>query len=209
MAYLLAADFRERTQKSWCTNLILTEGDCTDALLDLHISQAAGHLETELDDDFDPPSPDNDETIYIDGTLGSRLYIPRRVRSLTTVSSRNLSNGNIVAIQTSRYLLHSSLNAAGTAMVDRRKRDWLDSSSADTWYSSGGIQLVGKFGWSAVPTDIKRLVALRVYRAIKATSDPLTTITQRTTLDAVISYGPSQEETRIVDRYNRLAPAIA
>jgi hypothetical protein len=209
LAYIAAADFRERTQKSWCGNLILSEGDGTDALLDSFITQAAASVEVELDDDFDPPSPDNDETVYVDGTIGSRLHIPRRVRSLTTVSSRNLSNGNIVAIPTSRYLLHSSLNAAGTAMIDRRKRDWLDSSSGDTWYSSGGIQLIGKFGWSAVPTDIKRLVALRVYRLIKATTDPLTIVTQKTTVDSIMTFGPSSEETSIVDRYSRRVPAIA
>jgi hypothetical protein len=130
------------------------------------------------------------------------------VRALTTVSSRNV-NGNIVAVQSNRYLLHSSLNAAGTAMVDQRKRDWLDSNSGDTWYSSGGIQLIGKFGWSAVPLDIKRLISLRVYRLIKATADPLTTITQRTTADAIITFGPSAEETGIMDLYSRAVPAVA
>ncbi len=208
MAYVAATDFRERTQKSWCANLILIESDCTDALLDLHIAQMAAHIETELDDDFDPPTPDNDETINVDGTLGSRLYVPRRTRSLTTVSSQPLL-GSVTLIASTSYRLHSSLNAAGTAMVGRAKRDWIDSLSGTTWNSPGGIQLVGKFGWSAVPTDIKRLVALRVYRLIKSSSDPLTTIAQRTTADAIITYGPSQEETRIVDRYSRLMPAMA
>jgi hypothetical protein len=209
LAYAVAADFRELTQKPWCRNLVLGEGDCSDAQLTSLIAQMAGQVEQDLDDDFDPPNPDNDETIYVDGTIGSRLFIPRRVRSLTTVSSRNLSNGNITAIPTSRYLLRSSLNAAGTAMVERRKRDWLDSNSGDTWFSSGGIQLIGKFGWAVVPDDIKRLVALRVYDMVKATGDPLSTVTQRVTADHSELVGESREITRITALYSRKMPAMA
>jgi hypothetical protein len=208
VAYLAAADFRERTQKPWCMGLLLTEGDCSDAQLDLFIAQAGQQVELELQDDFDPPSPDNDETIYVDGSIGSRLYIPRRVRSLTTVSTRNLA-GTLSAVASTSYLLNSSLNTAGTAMKDNRKRDWLDSSSGTTWNWSGGVQLIGKFGWAAVPTDIKRLVALRVYDVAKATGDPLSRITQRTTTDHLELVGESREMARIVSFYSRKMPVMA
>lgn len=200
MAYAAAADFRERTQKPWCKGLVLGEGDCSDAELDLLIAQVAGLIELELDDDFDPPSPDNDETIYVDGTLGARLYVPRRVRSLTTVSSRSLA-GTITALTSTSYRLHSSLNAAGTTMVG--KRDWIDSASWTTWLSDGGVQLVGKFGWAAVPSDIKRLVALRVYDIVKATSDPLSTVAQRVTVDGSVVLGESRAMADIVKAYGR------
>jgi hypothetical protein len=68
------------------------------------------------------------------------------------------------------------------------------------------VQLVGKFGWAVVPTDIKRLVALKVYELIKAKADPLSTIIQRTTADAILTYGPSTEITGIVERYRRTLP---
>ena len=206
MAYVLAADFRERTQKPWCKGLVLVEGDASDAELDLLIAQVAGQFELELDDDFDPPSPDNDETIYVDGAYGSRLYIPRRVRSLTTVSTRSLS-GTITAVGSTSYRLHSSLNAAGTAMTG--KRDWLDSLSYTTWASDGGIQLIGKFGWAAVPSDIKRLVALRVYDVAKATVDPLSTVTQRITGDGTLTFADSREMARITAIYERSMPVTA
>jgi hypothetical protein len=202
MVYAVAADFRERTQQSWCKGLILDEGVCSNALLDSIIAQVGGQIEVELGDDFDPPNPDNDETIYVDGTIGSRLYVPRRVRSLTTVSTRTLS-GTITAIAATSYRLQSSLNAAGTAMLDRRKRDWIDSLSFNTWYSDGGVQLIGKFGWAVVPTDIKRLVALRVYDQIKPTGDPLSMVTNRVTVDHSETMGESREMARIIRLYDR------
>ncbi len=207
MAYAAAADFRERTLKPWTQGLLLGE-EVTDAYLDLVIAQVAGQVELELDDDFDPPSPDNDETIYVDGAIGSRLYIPRRVRSLTSVSTRTLS-GTITAVGTTTWRLHSSLNGAGTAMVEGRKRDWIDSGSASIWASAGGIQLVGKFGWAAVPGDIKRLVSLMVYDVVKGTSDPTTRLTQKTTVDAVFTYGDSREMGRIIAMYGRKMPVTA
>lgn len=207
MTYVAAADFREQTRKPWCKSLVLTEGDAPDTELDLLIAQVAGLVELELDDDFDPPNPDNDETIFVDGTLGSRLYVPRRVRSLTSVSTRSLS-GTITAIAATSYRLHSSL-VAGLAMLDgNRKRDWIESLSYTAW-AADGIQLVGKFGWAAPPNDIRRLVALRVYDMVKATGDPLSTVSQKVTSDGSIVLGESREIARIVAVYGRKTPVTA
>lgn len=207
MAYIAADDFREETRKPWCRSLILTEADCGEVELDLLITQVAGLVELELDDDFDPPNPDNDETIFVDGTIGSRLYVPRRVRSLTSVSTRSLS-GTITAVAATSYRLHSSL-VGGIAMLDgNRKRDWLDSLSYTTW-ASDGVQLVGKFGWAAPPGDIKRLVALRVYDMVKATGDPLSTVQQKVTSDGSVVMGESREMARIAAAYGRRMPVTA
>jgi hypothetical protein len=202
MAYIAADDFRQETQQPWCKGLILTDGDAGEAELDPLIAQAAGLIELELDDDFDPPDPDADQTIFVDGTVGSRLYVPRRVRSLTTVSTRSLS-GTITALPATSYRLHSSLSAAGTGMLDgNRKRDWLDSLSFTTW-AADGVELVGKFGWAAVPSDVKRLVALRVYDMVKPTDNPLSTVAQRNTADGSEVLGESREMARIVAAYGR------
>jgi len=201
MTYAVAADFREASRKPWTKSLVLTEGDCSDAELDLLIAQVAGLIELELDDDFDPPNPDNDETIIVEGTIGSRLWIPRRVRSLTSVGTRSLA-GVVTAISSTAYRLHSSL-VGGTAMVDgNRKRDWLDSLSSTTW-ADDGVQLVGKFGWAAPPNDIRRLVALRVYDMVKPTGDPLSSVVQRQTADGSLVMGESREMARIVAAYGR------
>ena len=204
MAYIAAADFRERTVKPYCTNLILGESDGLDAYVDLIITQVATQVELDLGDDFDPPSPDTDEVISVDGSGWSRLYLPRRVRSLTTVETRALE---VYTVQAStKWRLRKSLNTANTAMVEGRVSDWLDAVSLSTtiWPSGADtVRLTGKFGWAAVPDDIKRLVALKTYDLIKGNADPLSRIVQRQTLDATVTYGQSSEITDIMARYQR------
>jgi hypothetical protein len=204
MAYIAAADFRERTVKPYCANLILGETDGIDAYVDLIITQVATQVELDLGDDFDPPSPDTDEVISVDGSGWSRLYLPRRVRSLTTVETRALE---VFTVQTStKWRLRKSLNTAGTAMIEGRVSDWIDAVSLSTsvWPSGADtVRLTGKFGWAVVPDDIKRLVALKVYDLIKGNADPLSRIVQRQTLDATVTYGPSSEITDIMSRYQR------
>jgi len=204
VAYIAAADFRERTVKPYCTNLILGESDGLDAYVDLIITQVSTQVELDLADDFDPPSPDTDEVISVDGSGWSRLYMPRRVRSLTTVETRLLE---VFTVQAStKWRLRKSLNTAGTAMIEGRVSDWLDAVSLSTsvWpYGADTVRLTGKFGWAAVPDDIKRLVALKTYDLIKGNADPLSRIIQRQTLDATITYGASTEVTDIMSRYQR------
>lgn len=208
MAYISAADFRLGGLKSHTANLTLTEAEGTNAYIDLFITQVTTQVELDLHDDFEPPTPDNDETVVTSGNDLPTLYLPRRTRSLTTVSTRD-TNGVLTAWASGTWRLFGSLNAAGTAMIDGRKLDTLEILSGGRlgcWPSTAGsIELIGKFGWAAVPDDIKRLVALRVYGLVKAKADPLTTIVQRTTVDAVMTFGPSAEEQAIVDRYQRFA----
>ena len=210
MAYVAAADFRERTVKPYCANLILGEADGLDAYIDLIITQVTTQVELDLADDFEPAGGDPDETLDVTGWGTSRLYAPRRVRALTTVSTRPSWETSFST--TTAYRLHKSLNAAGTAMVDGAGSDWLDAMPGLTYgvwpHGADTVRLVGKFGWAAVPDDIKRLVALKVYDIIKGSSDPLSRIVQRQTLGATITYGPSPEITDIVNRYRR-SPALA
>ena len=211
MAYIAAADLRERTHKSFATGIVLAEGDATDALLDSVIAQVTTQVELDLADDFEPPNPDNDETIDVDGYGNYRLYAPRRIRSLTTVQTRWPWESTYFTQAATSYRLRKSLNGTGTGMVDGRMADWLDALSISTGVWPEGaetVRLVGKFGWAAVPEDIKRLVALRVYEIVKAKQDPLHTIRQRVTLDATFIEGPSQAVQEIMDRYRR-SPALA
>jgi len=212
VAYIAAADFRERTVKPYCASLILSENDGLDAYVDLIITQVVTQIELDLADDFEPAPGDADETIDVDGWGTTRLYAPRRVRSLTTVSTRWPWETNFTAQASTAYRLRKSLNAAGSAMVDGTKNDYLDAMpglGTGIWPSGAQtIRLVGKFGWAVVPDDIKRLVALKTYDQIKGNADPLSRIVQRQTLDATITYGPSSEVTDIMNRYRR-SPALA
>ena len=212
MAYIAAADFRERTVKPYCNNLILGETDGTDVYLDLVIAQVTTQVELDLADDFEPPGGDADEAINVDGWGMNRLYAPRRVRSLTTVEVRYSWLTTYMTQAATAYRLRKSLDSAGTSMVEGRTSDWLDamsSLSTGVWpLGAETVRLTGKFGWAAVPTDIKRLVALKVYDLVKGNGDPMTRIIQRQTLDATITYGPPEEITAIEFRYRR-QPALA
>jgi len=208
VAYIAAADFRERTVAPWCAGLILGETDGLDAYIDLLITQVVTRVELDLGDDFEPAGGDPDETLNVNGSGRARLYTPRRVRALTTVKTR-ADDGTLTVQATSVWRLQKSLNTAGTAMLDAARLDYLDLFSSVWPEGTQTVELVGKFGWAAVPTDIKRLVALKVYDLIKAKADPLSTLVQRTTADAILTYGPSTEVTEIEDRYRRSLPVYA
>lgn len=212
MVYIAAADFRERTLKPYTANLLLDETHGTDAYIDLVIAQVTTQVELDLADDFEPPGGDADETIDVMGWGTARLYVPRRVRSLTSVATRFPWVSTFTTEAATAYRLHKSLNAAGTAMVDGARSDWIDALLGLTlgiWPEGADtVRLVGKFGWAAVPDDIKRLVALKTYDQIKGSADPLSRIVQRQTFDATITYGPSSEITDIETRYRR-TPALA
>ena len=208
MAYIAAADFRERTVAPWCAGLILGETDGLDAYIDLLITQVVTRVELDLGDDFEPAGGDPDETLNVNGSGRARLYTPRRVRALTTVKTR-ADDGTLTLQATSVWRLQKSLNTAGTAMLDAARLDYLELFSSVWPEGTQTVELVGKFGWAAVPTDIKRLVALKVYDLIKAKADPLSTLVQRTTVDAILTYGPSTEVTEIEDRYRRSLPVYA
>ena len=204
MSYIAAADFRERTVAPYCAGLILGETDGLDSYIDLIITRVVTQVELDLGDDFEPAGGDPDETVECDGSGRARMYTPRRVRSLTTVKLR-ATDGTLTTQASTAYRLHSSLSG-GTAMLDGARLDYLEHLT-DVWpLGTQTVQLVGKFGWSAVPTDIKRLVALKVYDIIKGNADPLSRIIQRQTLDATITYGPPEEITALENRYRRSLP---
>ena len=98
----------------WTANVVLTEADGSDAYLDLIISQVTTQIELDLDDDFEPAGGDPDETIFVQGTIGSRLYVPRRVRVLTSVSS---------SLSGTLTLLLSAVVSAGLIAERRRHGD--------------------------------------------------------------------------------------
>ena len=205
MAYIAAADFRERTVAPYCAGLILGETDGLDSYLDLIITRVVTQVELDLGDDFEPAGGDPDETVECDGSGRARMYTPRRVRALTTVKTRAV-DGTLTTQASTVWRLHKSLDTAGTAMLDQSRLDYLEHLS-DVWpLGTQTVQLVGKFGWAAVPTDIKRLVALKVYDIIKGNADPLSRIIQRQTLDATITYGAPTEITELENRYRRLLP---
>lgn len=211
MTYIAATDFGQRALAPYCVGLTLSEGDLTN--LDAIILGVTDRVEQMLCDDFEPPSPDNDEIVEVNSSGGYRLYTPRRVRSLTTVKTRDWG-GALTTQASTAYRLRSSLNAAGTAMTEKgSKLDWLEALpglSTGCWPDgTNSVQLTGKFGWAAVPFDVKRLVALLTYDLVKAKADPLSRLTTKITIDATWQYGPSDEITELVARYKRPSVMVA
>ena len=211
MTYLAPADFRERTVKPYCKQLELAEGEASDAQLTTLIAQVASRVEIDLHDRFDPPDPDADETYDLDGSGLQKLHLPWRVRSITSVSTRD-DAGTLTAQAAGAYRLRQSLNAAGTAMLHGRRLDWLIGLTLSTgvWpLGTNTVRIVGKVGWAAVPDDVKRLVALGVYDLVKPLDDPLNRVTARSSLDATFTYGAPREAVEIASRYVRAQVMVA
>lgn len=208
MAYVIPADFATKTRKPWTQGLNLTEseGDFgTGGYIESVISQIQEQIENDLGDTFEPPSPDNDTTLEVHAYGGHRLFVPRRIRSITTLKTRDL-NGVLTTETAAAYRVTQSATGADfTGNV----YDYVDivsgqSLTTGSWpYGAQTVQLTGKFGWASTPTDIKRLTALLVYDYIKPKDHPLMNIERRTTVDSVIEYGEPQEIADIKARYSR------
>lgn len=173
--YLDPDDFRSASLASACAGLVLDDLD--DVPLAGGIASASLRIDDWTVDHFQPPSPDNDVTLNVDAEGTSRLYLPRRCRSVTSVKLRNPDGTLTAAATTSGYRLRSSLNAAGSELEDGRMLDWIDvvyggvGLPAVAWGGSiygwpcgvNTVEVIGKFDWAVVPWRVQRAVALMVY----------------------------------------------
>lgn len=182
MALLVAADFRAETVSVWCRGLELSDADVGDSDLALAISSAQDRIETECHDLFE--AADN-QTVNIDVVgLTDRLYLPFRTRAIDSVNLVDES-GTLFLQDVAAYRLHSSLNSTGD--VATGDFDWLDitpngvglsiATIGGTSYAwpigVGTVRVVGDFGWSTPPGDIRLAIAMLVYDRIKPQSDVL------------------------------------
>lgn len=197
--YIAAADFYSGSKQVWTEGLTLDEGDGSSAYLDAAITLMQERIERDLGDVFEAPNLDNDITLTLDVRDPSRrLWLPRRIRSITSVQTRSVT-GTLTTESATLYRQHSDV---GPAM------DYLqviDGLSLSTGYWPTGLQtvvLTGKFGYATPPTDIKRLCALLVYDFLRPKDDPFSSIETRTTSDGTITYGDGEAH-EIMERYER------
>ena len=221
MAYVAAADLSIKSKKSWAQGFLLSEADGDATFVDSVIADVEAQVNQMLDDDFAPDPGDADVTLELAGSGTTRLYLPRRCRSITTLKTRDYT-GALTTQASTLWRLHSSLNAAGTAMVDNSHLDYIDvvqTLSVGYCWPEGWqtVQIVGKFGWSAPPNDIKRLVAMLVYDAVKPLNNHLRKAEKLQTDQSSIIYvnaddpdalGIPQADA-IVRRYKRPALMVA
>lgn len=219
MAYVAVADFRTGTLAEYCVGLTLSTTEASDAQLTAAITRISTRIDQYTNDHFESASA----TYDLNGSGTSRIYLPARATAITSVSTRDYAS-NLTVQASTAYRFHSSLNAAGSAVVD--DYDWVDvipgqylTSVSTPWtdpdYSAAAwpagaqtIRVIGTFGWLVTPPEIKRATALLVYNSVKPIRNDLGLAQSWTTTDAsfdrsVTTPSGLPEVDEIVSRYRR------
>jgi hypothetical protein len=175
MAYLTATQFRTATLAEFCHGLAL---DTTEAPSG-ELADAITRLSARLDDWTNDHYESETLTLGITGTGGTNLLLPKRCTAVTQVHIRN-HLGVLTTQDASRYRLHSSLEG-GTRRISTD--DWLElvggtggltglpyGQTERYLWPTGilSVDVAGSFGWTAVPGDIKRALALLVWDHFKS-----------------------------------------
>src|SRR5678815_2234573 len=122
MPYLAIADFRLGTLAEFCYGLDLTVTEAPDAVLNATIASQSLRIDSLTNDHYESESL----TLNLDvASTSDRVYLPKRVRSLSQVNTRNFA-GTLTTEATTVYRMHSSLTAAGDARVTKGGMDYLE-----------------------------------------------------------------------------------
>jgi len=215
VAYLVAADMREASLAEFATGLALDDSTAETSRLTAAIARMSQRFDDLTNDHFETQTA---TTLNLTGYGDTILYLPRRCTAVTTVSVTNYL-GVTTAQAATVYRLHSSLNSAGSAWNSPGDLDWLEllpyqyltGASFGLGYAwpdeSNSITVLGTFGWTVTPTDVKRAVALMVYAEFQPQADVLGHVTQWS--DSGTIYQRSAGSTGfpavddLVDRYKR------
>lgn len=173
MAYIAPADLRTATLAEYAAGLALSTTEVssasTEALLTATIARVSQLFNDFTNDVFESESL----TLELDGDGTSRLMLPKRTTAVTTVKLRD-EDGTLGSAQTSTvYRLHSSLYSSGSKRSG--EYDWIDIVPLGAGLSNGlegpyawpcgpqTVQVVGTYGWTTTPAQVKRAIALMVY----------------------------------------------
>lgn len=203
MAYLTPADFRTATLNEVCQGLALAAGapdNVSDAFLTAAIARLTVRLDELTNDHFESQSL----TIDLTGDGTSTLTLPIRCTAVSQVRTLD-PLGNYTTQLATSYRLVSSLDAAGATRVIQQADDYLDIPTGQflsLYWGAGrrwpaeanGVRVIGTFGWTVTPPDIKRALALMVFDHFKPLGQTLRRATQYQTSDAVYSFGAGDED---------------
>jgi len=172
VSYLTFSDFRTASLAEFCYGLDLTVTEAPDAVLTAAIASASARIDSMTNDHFESESL----TYNLDVSSPSmRIYMPKRVRSVSTVSTRWF-DGSLTVENSAAYRMYSSLTPAGDLRITKAGVDHIETIpngqalSMGSWYWPVGqqtVQVVGTFSWGVTPGDIKRATARLVYNRIK------------------------------------------
>lgn len=178
MAYLAFADFRTATLTEFCAQLALTTTEASDANLTSAIARFSQRLDDYTNDRFESEAL----TLEMDGEGTAKLILPKRCTAVGTVKTRD--DADVLTLQAAAvYRLHSSLYSTGSKRLG--EFDWIEvvpdgnglasvTGSAYVWpRGPRTVQVVGTFGWTTTPGDVKRAVALMVYDHFKPRAEDL------------------------------------
>jgi hypothetical protein len=225
MAYVAAADFRTDTVQSWTRGLTLDASEASNAEITEEIAAVSLQIDEWCQDHFETETA---ATIYVDGRGMRRIFLPKRVQTLTSVSTR-MNDGTYTLQAATSYALVSSISGSA---VNISAPDYLEvvnplvgsASYSAQWGGTditshwpGGataVKLVGNFSWPAVPQKIKAAVALAVWNHFKPEADILRRVTRFTTADITADTATTlptgvPEADRIISMYQRFALSIA
>lgn len=165
MSYILPADFRAATTKWYTLGLTKTSTEASDAQLTDAIKRASDLIDHHTNDHYEPEAS---MSIDVDGSGTSILRIPKRIRSVSLVETRDL-DGVLTTEVASSYRVIRSLDSTGLARVGSldaiavvKGRRLVDGSVG--WpIGLETVRVTGTFSWGACPEAIKEAVALLVF----------------------------------------------
>jgi len=149
--------------------LDLTTGEAPDSQVTAAIAAASTRLDQWTDDHFEP---ENALTLDLDGRGRPKLFLPKRIRALTSISFK-LSDATFLAqTYTPAYEMISSV--AGSA-VDISGMDYIEivpgqimGNGLSVWpQGPKRVRIVGDFSWPSTPDRIKEAVAVLVWFRFK------------------------------------------
>jgi hypothetical protein len=235
VTYVQPSDFTKGSGKWYTHGLELTDDDAdANAISDAIQAQSAA-FDLYCEDHFEPEpggSPEGTAVINVAGSGGPNLYVPKRIRSITDVSLRDV-NGTLTSQDASVYRVTQSLvdgnrQEADLDMISVVSGKFLSGTGWwDDWTYPGiwtnwpldidSVQITGTFSWPVVPEQVKRAVALMVYDSIKPSAPGIRTASRYISGSTSFEMPPStpdaptglNEVDRIIGQYTRnRIPAI-
>lgn len=235
MSYVLPSDFSKGAGKWYTHGLELSDDDAdANAISDAIQAQSAA-FDLYTDDHFEPEpggSPEGTTTLNVAGSGGPNLYVPKRIRSITDVSLRDV-NGDLTSQDATTYRVTQSLvngerQEADLDMISiisgkaLTGTGWWDDWSYPGWWVNWpldieSVQITGTFSWATTPEQVKRAVALMVYDSIKPSAPGIRTASRYISGSTSFELPPASSDSptglhevdRIIGQYTRnRIPAI-
>jgi hypothetical protein len=220
VSYLTAADMRATSLAEFASDLDLTDDQAESTRLTSAIARMSQRFDDMTDDHYESESL----TLTLSGNDSRILDLPKRCTALTSVTITNYA-GTDTLQAAAVYRLHSSLNTAGDAWTTPGSLDWIEITP-NTYLSGASfglgycwpaepnsVTVVGTFGWTVTPADVKRAVAIMVYDQFKPVADPLRRTIAWASGDAQFSRDQSAplglpEVDQIIADYRRVTPVM-